>query len=429
MHLLSCILTKGDAFMTPKHAFRNISRAVLLLEAIFLVFILSFASYTEIDWRTYMEQVIAFVKGSHPFQYDSLKGSTGPAVYPAGHIYIFTAMYYITNEGRNIRCAQTIFAVLYWITCRIVLALYAELFSTRGYLYATGLLQHRNSIKRKANYLSVILPFTVILLSCSRRLHSIYLLRMFNDPFSVIFIYIAILLWTKRQWVLGSLFYSLALSIKMSALLYAPAVLLTLLSNQHFYGVTLNLFLMGIVQLLLAAPFLLTSPRIYFIQAFDFSRTFQQKWSINGQFWSESLFYSQRKDFFLIICTLVAWAGLTYRWSRILRRKSKQTKVVRAKSELIRMFFEFHLVGVIFARSLHYQFYSWFFHQLLYLSLHSPPKMIILSLSSVVLIEASLNVYPSTCQTSLQLLISLVIIFLGSLCSPILPFVRDNSRE
>jgi hypothetical protein len=44
--------------------------------------------------------------------------------YPAGFVYIFSALYYITEQGRNIRAAQYIFLLLYLLTLVIVFAIY-----------------------------------------------------------------------------------------------------------------------------------------------------------------------------------------------------------------------------------------------------------------------------------------------------------------
>jgi hypothetical protein len=65
---------------------------------------------TEIDWTTYMQQVSLFLSGER--DYSNLKGDTGPLVYPAGHVYIYSGLYYLTDEGRNIKVAQCIFMLL-----------------------------------------------------------------------------------------------------------------------------------------------------------------------------------------------------------------------------------------------------------------------------------------------------------------------------
>jgi alpha-1,3-mannosyltransferase len=58
----------------------------------------------------------------------------------------------------------------------------------------------------------------------SKRLHSIYILRLFNDPFSVLLLFTAVFCWQKRMWTVGSLAYSLSVGVKMNTLLVLPAV-------------------------------------------------------------------------------------------------------------------------------------------------------------------------------------------------------------
>ena len=77
---------------------------------------------TEIDWVAYMEQVAQFVAGER--DYTKMEGGTGPLVYPAAHVYTFTGLYYITDEGKNIFLAQQIFAVLYLATLALVMLCY-----------------------------------------------------------------------------------------------------------------------------------------------------------------------------------------------------------------------------------------------------------------------------------------------------------------
>lgn len=55
---------------------------------------------TEIDWIAYMQEVSGYLQGET--NYLNLKGDTGPLVYPAGFLYIFSGFYYITEKGNNI---------------------------------------------------------------------------------------------------------------------------------------------------------------------------------------------------------------------------------------------------------------------------------------------------------------------------------------
>lgn len=77
---------------------------------------------TEIDWQAYMDQVAMFLSGER--DYTVIKGGTGPLVYPAAHLYIYSALYYITEGGKNILLAQIIFGGLYLSTLGVVMACY-----------------------------------------------------------------------------------------------------------------------------------------------------------------------------------------------------------------------------------------------------------------------------------------------------------------
>lgn len=62
------------------------------------------------------------------------------------------------------------------------------------------------------------------MLVLSKRLHSIFILRCFNDCFAVLGLWIAIFCYQRNQWHLGTLFYSTGLNVKMSLLLPLPAM-------------------------------------------------------------------------------------------------------------------------------------------------------------------------------------------------------------
>ena len=71
-----------------------------------------------------MEQVSQYVSGER--DYTLIKGGTGPLVYPAAHVYIYTGLYYMTDEGKDIFLAQQLFAVLYMATLALVMACYRK---------------------------------------------------------------------------------------------------------------------------------------------------------------------------------------------------------------------------------------------------------------------------------------------------------------
>lgn len=69
-----------------------------------------------------MEQIEQYEAGER--DYTKIKGGTGPLVYPAAHVYIYWALYHITNKGTDILMAQRIFAFLYLATLAVVMACY-----------------------------------------------------------------------------------------------------------------------------------------------------------------------------------------------------------------------------------------------------------------------------------------------------------------
>jgi alpha-1,3-mannosyltransferase len=67
-------------------------------------------------------------------------------------------------------------------------------------------------------------PYIFPLLILSKRLHSIFLLRLFNDCFTVFFLFLAIYFYQKKAWTLGSTFFTCGLGVKMNVLLVLPAL-------------------------------------------------------------------------------------------------------------------------------------------------------------------------------------------------------------
>jgi alpha-1,3-mannosyltransferase len=71
-----------------------------------------------------------------------------------------------------------------------------------------------------------------------------------------------------------------------------------------------------------------------------------------------------------------------------------------------------NFIGVVFARSLHYQFYSWYFHSIPFLlwcgNLSTAER-----LATWMCIEVIWNVYPSTPASSLMLLACHVVMLKG----------------
>ena len=85
----------------------------------------------------------------------------------------------------------------------------------------------------------------------------------------MLFLYAALNCFVTDYWSLGSLLYSLAVSIKMNVLLFAPALFLVYLATQDVIGTLKQLSICAGAQLLLAIPFLKENPYNYLKGSFD----------------------------------------------------------------------------------------------------------------------------------------------------------------
>lgn len=135
-----------------------------IFELALSLLIIKYVSYTEIDWIAYGEEVDGFFKFKE-YDYRKLGGHTGPLVYPAGFVYCYGFIRWITGE--EVRNAQVLFAFLYvfnqWLALRI--------------------LQRSGKV-----------PIAFYAATClSKRMHSIFTLRMFNDGVCTIFCHLAVL--------------------------------------------------------------------------------------------------------------------------------------------------------------------------------------------------------------------------------------------
>ena len=219
------------------------------------------------------------------------------------------------------------------------------------------------------------------LLVLSKRLHSIYLLRFFNDCFSVLFMFISIYLMQKRAFTLSSIFYSLSISVKMSSLLYLPAFGLILFLAAGSREAFRMAALMVEIQVALAIPFIVgptASLRSYMSKAFEFSRQFLWKWTINWRFLEKDIFESASFSIMLLGSHVALLSTFIYtRWLNPARRSLSSIlwliydpkSADPAERELISReitpkfmlttLLTCNVIGILCARSLHYQFYSW----------------------------------------------------------------------
>ncbi|XP_053246709.1 dol-P-Man:Man(5)GlcNAc(2)-PP-Dol alpha-1,3-mannosyltransferase isoform X3 [Podarcis raffonei] len=237
-----------------------------------------------------MDEVEGVVNGT--LDYTQLKGDTGPLVYPAGFVYIFLGLYYATGHGTNIRLAQYLFAALYLATLLLVFRIYSRT--------------------------SKVPPYVFFFMCCaSYRIHSIFVLRLFNDPVAMAILFLAVNLFLEEQWSWGCFCFSLAVSVKMNILLFAPGLLFLLLQRFGLLGAIPKLAICAALQVVLGLPFLVVNPVGYVSRSFDLGRQFLFKWTVNWRFLPEEVF--QHRTFHLaLLAAHLAALGLfaLKRWHR-----------------------------------------------------------------------------------------------------------------
>lgn len=376
----------------------------ILAEIVLNILVIQNVPYTEIDWRAYMQEVEGFLNGTT--DYSKLRGDTGPLVYPAGFVYIFSGLYYVTSRGADVKTAQYIYVIVYAITLTLVLKIYSR--------------------TRKV-------PSYVLILMCctSYRIHSIFILRLFNDPMAMLLLYASVNAFLDDRWYLGSVLYSLAVSVKMNILLFAPALLVAYLCILGLFKTLIHLNICAFVQLILGLPFLLENPIAYIKSAFNLGRVFEFKWTVNWRFLPEEVFVHPYFHHFLLllhVSTLLyclrIWIVYMESYAKLKDVEKNLKSQVPKKEKLDYMcvvsqlfvypLFISNFIGIMFSRSLHYQFYVWYYHTLPYIAWCTEYKTVV-KLTVLGVIELCWNVYPSTIFSSAALHICHIILIYGSL--------------
>uniref|UniRef100_A0A2K6U273 Dol-P-Man:Man(5)GlcNAc(2)-PP-Dol alpha-1,3-mannosyltransferase n=1 Tax=Saimiri boliviensis boliviensis TaxID=39432 RepID=A0A2K6U273_SAIBB len=358
---------------------------------------------TQIDWKAYMAQVEGVINGT--YDYTQLRGDTGPLVYPAGFVYIFMGLYYATGRGTDIRMAQNIFAVLYLATLLLVFLIYHQTCK--------------------------VPPFVFFFMCCaSYRVHSIFVLRLFNDPVAMVLLFLSINLLLAQRWGWGCCCFSLAVSVKMNVLLFAPGLLFLLLTQFGFRGALPKLGICAGLQVALGLPFLLENPVGYLSRSFDLGRQFLFRWTVNWRFLPEALFLHRAFHLallaahltLLLLFALCRWHSTGESILSLLRDPSKR--------KIVSTLFTSNFIGICFSRSLHYQFYVWYFHTLPYLLWATPARWLthLLRLLVLGLIELSWNTYPSTACSSASLHVCHAVILLQLWLGP-QPFPKSTQHS
>ncbi|KAN0062434.1 dolichyl-P-Man:Man(5)GlcNAc(2)-PP-dolichol alpha-1,3-mannosyltransferase [Thecaphora frezii] len=373
---------------------------LLLFETALSLLLIRRVPFTEIDFQTYIAQADLFRSGHRDYRLLDPPGGSGPCVYPALHLYLYSGLSWLTHHGANLLPGQLAFAVLLAATLLIVAHLY-----------------------RRAG----APPICLLPLVLSKRIHSIFLLRMFNDPLALLLAYAAFGLCCAKRWNTASVFLALAVGVKMNVLLFLPAFATVVFQHAGFSGLLRGGVIGATTQILLALPFFKErdTALVYVKQAFDLGRRFMYKWTVNWRFVSEERFESKGFAKVLLGAHLVVlgtfavarWTGIGkggVRWIR--ERWSGQRGGGRLKQsdvrEMLTTLFTANLIGVVCSRSLHYQFYSWYFHQVPFLLWRARLPLTV-KLVIPLVVEWAWNVFPSTKESSVALLACHVVLLGG----------------
>lgn len=416
---------------------------IFLFEAILLELIIIKIPYTEIDYSTYMQQISQIENGE--LDYNKIKGDTGPIVYPGGYVFIYSWMKMITQGMNNLNKGQEVFKYLYLISFILTILIYIQ-----------------SSGEKK------IKPYQIYMLALSKRLHSIYVLRLFNDCFATFFVLCTIFLlqisakfkskylisnnkYIKREMKIYSFLinllaidcYCFGISIKMNVLLYLPGFLIILyfLIDENLIKL-IGLILFGILILIgINYQFLVNNNKIirdnFIKNAFNFNRIFLFKWSVNWKFIKEEIFLNKIFHKILLILQIITLILF------IINKWINKGKTGKSLKQLILIdgilnFFKdtisenniifnplkngfyisnlmmmSNLIGILYCRSLHYQFLSWYFYSLpLLFDNCGLPKLVIILM--FIIHEWCWNKYPSSPLSSFCLVTILSVVVIGN---------------
>jgi alpha-1,3-mannosyltransferase len=253
------------------------------------------------------------------------------------------------------------------------------------------------------------------------------MLRLFNDCFAVLGLFSAIYAYQRNQWHLGTFLFTTGLNVKMTLLLPIPAMGFLFLQALGFREAVTQAMIIfqvsvsfsrddssidaDIQQLGYGFPFRKRAPS-YFSRAFELTREFLYKWTVNWRFVSESTFLS--RPFALGLLALHITLLLQFARSRWIKPSQRNPRRFLAEmfrgdgprdqdaitlrvspSFIMTTILTAVAIGVLCARSLHYQFYvyiAWTTPFLLWKAGFHPVVQYALWAAQ----EWAWNVYPST---------------------------------
>ena len=221
---------------------------VMAIELAKVIMVLLMNDYKEVDFECYMTQVSFVSEGET--NYHGMHSKNGGIFYGAIHTYIHLFYYrYLTSYGTYYTPVLVVAggAYLTWVYWMVKIAqlAFAE-------------------TPKKAN---------IVLLHCFTFLNlNLTLPHLFNDGYVGMFCLLAVLQFQLNRQLLGVLFLSLGLGVKLSAALYFPAVYLIVSKSRGIVIGTICVVMIVALQLVYAYPFVITYPNEYLSNTFAFDK-------------------------------------------------------------------------------------------------------------------------------------------------------------
>ena len=182
------------------------------------------------------------------FDYAKIRGRTGWLVYPAGHVYNFYLLYKLSFNG-DFETARLIFIGLYCFMNFIIFKIYDQ------------------TLNKKNQWIKIFIAICQIMLFCIVE-------RLFNDVIVMIYMYLSIYFlinYNKYPIFIATIFYGIALSVKMNVLLFLPGFLYVINHMKGPLFTIFQLFIIAFLTILIPFPFLASNATNYFNKSFDFS--------------------------------------------------------------------------------------------------------------------------------------------------------------
>jgi alpha-1,3-mannosyltransferase len=151
------------------------------------------------------------------------------------------------------------------------------------------------------------------------------------------------------------------------------------------------------------------------------------------QFLPEDIFVSKPLSVLLLVLHLATLAWFCRRWLDATRRSTGNKMVLflgqpLSPQYIIMTLFTTNYIGICFARTLHYQFYSWYFHTLPYLLWFGGGRYpIALRLALLIAIESAFLKFPATSFSSALLQLSHLAIL--AQIQPPSPLCLNNNND